>query len=228
MKKLLLILLVFFFGSIPSKAVEPDIIVTQEGESLKVYNLELSSNSVFYTKEETTNAPVEKINKSSVLLIKKADGTILNLNDDNSGANNKAKERVDNPDAHEAVTYMATSDFIKDKKGNQIISVEDNKGQQIFFRLIPDEDKTLAVTKWQGKGKYEGEEYILPDYVKNDDDTYTVKYIDEKTFYLGRVIDSRHLKRIVFPTTLVGIGANAFHGQHCLTTIVLPENLENI
>lgn len=228
MKKVLLILSMICSGSLWCKAVDPDIIITQEGESLKVYNLELSSNSVFYTLQEGTDANVEKISKNNVLLIKKADGTILNLSDGDSGFNHKARKEMKNPDADEAVTYVATSDFFQDKKGNQMISEEDNKGQKILFRLIPNEEKTLAVTKWQDKGKYDGEEYVLPDYVRKDNDTYTVKYIDDKAFYLGRAIDSRRLKRIVFPTTLKKIGSNTFHGQFCLTTIILPENLENI
>lgn len=219
----------FIFSAIVAYGTEPDILVTQSGESLKVYNLEVSANSVFYSLSDADNAPVEKISKNNVLIIKKADGTILNLNNNASNPNNnQATESVKNPYEHETVTYEAKTDFTQDKKGNKIICVEDNKGQKIYFRLVPEEDKTLAVTKWQEKGKYEGEEYILPEYVKKGDTIYTVKYIDDQAFYPGTFIDSKYLKKVVFPSTLKEIGYKAFLGRTCLTAIILPENLEKI
>lgn len=56
MKKIGIIIFLIGFPFMFSHAVEPDILVTQDGESLKVYNLELSSNSVFYTLTESTDA----------------------------------------------------------------------------------------------------------------------------------------------------------------------------
>lgn len=229
MKKFLFTMLLAIIGCVTAMAAEPDLLVTLNGESLKVYNLDISvGDKIYYTLEESEDAPVLKINKSDVLVIKKADGTVINLSDNDSSPVHKDKESVKNPDAHEAVTYVATSDFIKDKKGNQIICVEDNKGQKIYFRLVPDEDKTLAVTKWQGKGKYEGEEYILPDYVMENDIIYTVKYVDDQAFYPGSHIDTKYLRKVVFPATLKTISTKAFLGRACLTAIVLPENLEKI
>lgn len=60
-------------------ASSQDMIVTNEGTALKVYNLEVSSNSVFYQLEDKSDAPIQKILKSDILIIKKADGTKLDF-----------------------------------------------------------------------------------------------------------------------------------------------------
>ena len=60
-------------------ASSQDMIVTNEGTALKVYNLEVSSNSVFYQLEDKPDAPIQKILKSDILIIKKADGTKLDF-----------------------------------------------------------------------------------------------------------------------------------------------------
>lgn len=60
-------------------ASSQDMIVTNEGTALKVYNLEVSSNSVFYQLEDKSDAPIQKMMKSDILIIKKADGTKLDF-----------------------------------------------------------------------------------------------------------------------------------------------------
>lgn len=60
-------------------ASSQDMIVTNDGTSLKVYNLEVSSNSVFYQLEDKSDAPIQKMMKSDILIIKKADGTKLDF-----------------------------------------------------------------------------------------------------------------------------------------------------
>lgn len=60
-------------------ASSQDMIVTNDGTSLKVYNLEVSSNSVFYQLEDKSDAPLQKMLKSDILIIKRADGTKLDF-----------------------------------------------------------------------------------------------------------------------------------------------------
>lgn len=129
---------------------------------------------------------------------------------------------------HEPITCEATGDFTLDAKGNKIISIRDGNDQLLYMRLVTEEEKTLAVAPWQGKGKYEGEKYIIPEYVKIGNDLYTVAHIDNKAFYPGTKIDTKYLKRVIFPSTLKTIGADAFAYRSCLTTVVLPEGLEEI
>lgn len=57
-------------------AVEPDILVTQEGETLKVYNLDINpTGNVYYTTSEEENASLQKMAIERILIIKRADGT---------------------------------------------------------------------------------------------------------------------------------------------------------
>lgn len=228
MKKIAIILSLIAFGLMLSHAAEPDILVTNDGESLKVYNLEVSSNSVFYTLTESTDAPVEKLSKSVVLIIKKADGTVVNLSNEDPSSAHKDKESVKNPDAHAPVTYKALPGIITDKKGNRIVTVNDDKGQTLFLRIMPEKEHTLAVTKWQGKGKYECEEYILPEYVDIDGTDYTVEHIDDQAFYIEVFKGEDHIKNIVFPSTLKTVGKRVFRGCTGLRRIVIPEGVEKI
>ena len=76
MKKLMLVMLTLVLSGLAAMASEPDLLVNQEGESLKVYNLDItSSNFVYYTLSEEPDAPLHKILKDNILIIKKTDGT---------------------------------------------------------------------------------------------------------------------------------------------------------
>lgn len=52
-----------------------DVLITQDGELLNVYELEISSNAVFYKTENKTDAPIQRIDKGKILMIKLKDGT---------------------------------------------------------------------------------------------------------------------------------------------------------
>ena len=57
-----------------------NIIVTNEGDAIKAYNVELAGNSVFYQASEAADAPIQKISKADILIIKMQDGTKLDPN----------------------------------------------------------------------------------------------------------------------------------------------------
>lgn len=228
MKKHLLSLLVGIVCS-AAYAAEPDMIVTQDGESIQVYNLEITPNAVYYTISEDSGEDVKKMSKDQILIIKKADGTKI---DPSVSAEMpdvmQSGKKVENPHAHAPVTYVASGEILTDKKGNKIVPVKDNKGQDIYFRIVDGEDKTLALTSWFGKGKYEGEEYILPEYVTIGHDTYTVRYVDDKAFYIHHMKPNKRLKKLVFPSTLKKIGNKAFSCCSELQSIILPESIETV
>lgn len=213
-------------------AAEPDMIVTQNGDNIKVYNLDITpGDKIYYTLEEGDEAPVMKITKADVLIIKKADGTKIDPTAVTSSSEAKGASKTEtalNPDAHEPITCEAISEIVTDKKGNKTFSIKDGNGQLLYMRIVPNEDHVVAVAKWEGKGRYEGEKYVIPEYVKIGDEQYTVKHIDEKAFYPGALVDNKYMKRVVFPSTLKSIGSKAFLGRICLETIIFPEGLEDI
>lgn len=62
-------------------AAAQNIIVTSSGDPIKAYNIEMAGNSVFYQTEEAENAPIQKINKADILIIKMQDGTKVDPNE---------------------------------------------------------------------------------------------------------------------------------------------------
>lgn len=72
MKRLLIFtLMACVFSTIKAQ----DVLITQDGELLNVYELEMSNNAVFYKTENKTDAPIQRIDKGKILMIKLKDGT---------------------------------------------------------------------------------------------------------------------------------------------------------
>lgn len=61
-------------------AFAQDVLVTNDGESLKVYNLEIGPSAIFYQLSQAEGAEIKRIAKSDVLIIRKADGTKIDPN----------------------------------------------------------------------------------------------------------------------------------------------------
>ena len=76
--KRLLSIVALLFGVLTIYA--QDMLVTNEGKSMTIYNLEISDQSIFFQLSNKADAPLQKMQKKDVLIIKKADGTKLDLN----------------------------------------------------------------------------------------------------------------------------------------------------
>ena len=77
MKKIILLMMLPFYALV---AMAQDMLVTNEGKSLTIYNLEISDQSIFFQLSNKADAPLQKMLKKDILIIKKADGTKLDLN----------------------------------------------------------------------------------------------------------------------------------------------------
>lgn len=100
MKNIKLLLLALLFIAAPSLKAQ-DIIITQEGDSHKVYEVEISASSVFYKLENKADAALQKMKKSDVLMIKFQDGRKVIIGEDESStpAQNPTTEAVNEPTA---------------------------------------------------------------------------------------------------------------------------------
>lgn len=76
MKKIGLFL-IFLFSALLLSA--QDIIVKNSGETIKAYNLEASGTSVFFQLSAEPDAPLQKLPKTEILVVRKADGTKLDF-----------------------------------------------------------------------------------------------------------------------------------------------------
>lgn len=256
MRKMIL-LLSMAFACMSMVAGNPDMIVTQNGESIQAYNLDDSGVYYYYSLTAEVDAPIKKIAKKDVLIIKKSDGTKIDPQENTTvSAQTNGQAVPKNPDAHESVTVDAIEpDFVaihmKKQKKNSFLGIPefperdeyfvtaaDKDGHVLKFRLLSKEDKIIAVTKdmeiieKSGKKqkkdrKYEEESYIIPEYVRVGNDMYAVTDIDAGAFE-----GCKKLTDVIFPNTLIKIGNAAFCAKGFnfvkLKRIVLPEGLESI
>lgn len=72
-----------------SSLLAQDVLITQEGDAHKVYDIEIGGSSIFYKLENTPEAAIQKINKSQVLMIKYQDGRKVIM-----GEEEKEKEQI--------------------------------------------------------------------------------------------------------------------------------------
>lgn len=215
-----------------------DIIVTNDGESLKVYNLDYSPTDYCYYTNEPNSDDLKRIKKSDVLIIKLADGTKFdpNMAVSQLSANNSSAVQI--PEEREPVTFTASRpDFIsiekKGKKGvpatfEKHIIANDGLHPSINFRVISAEARTLSVTKFK-KGSEEEKyasknevECIIPEYVKVGSELYSVTEIDDQALSGYKFTD------IQLPNTLKKIGKESFYGCSKLKRIIIPEGVVSI
>lgn len=78
-KFFLRILSLFMLGSIRI-AYAQDLVVTNQGKTYQVYNLEVGDKAIFYQLENNPDAEIKRMNKSDILIIRKKDGTKLDVN----------------------------------------------------------------------------------------------------------------------------------------------------
>ena len=161
-----------------------DILVKKDGTILKVYNLEESSNSYFYTLEPSSDAALTKISKEDVFSVKRSDGSELPQTPQKATTTDKAKP------TREAVTAIKTMNIGGKGRGFKATTPD---GHELNYRIISDEDHTVAVVK----GKYKEKEYVIPEYVKDGNTIYTVTEIGEDCFS-----NRSNVCNVQFPNTL--------------------------
>ena len=204
------------------------IIVTNQGDPIKAYNMEIGLSSIFYQLSERPDAEIKRIAKEDVLIIRKADGTNFYPNSEIKNTIN-LNIRTSVP-VHEPITAYANTPIKKEKKGNTFYA-KTFDGKELNYQILSEEEKTLSVIE----GNYKQKEYIIPEYVILDGEKYTVTTIGKKAFFGGEIDDysemysskRNKINNIVFPLTLKAIESKAFQCA-LLTSIILPEGLEKI
>lgn len=90
-KRAFLITLVLFSAF---AANAQDLIVKQDGETIKAYRTDVGNNAVYYRLEDNDKAPILTINKSDVLIVKLQDGTKINMDDTPTKATTEDTEYI--------------------------------------------------------------------------------------------------------------------------------------
>lgn len=63
-----------------------DRIVTKDGDFIDAYHVDIGETAVYYKLDDTADAPLKSIEKSAVLMVRRKDGTKVNLYDDKADA----------------------------------------------------------------------------------------------------------------------------------------------
>lgn len=79
-----LMLILCLFQAAELKA--QDKIITNDDKIIVGYNLEIGKNAVFYTDSEDANSDLHRVSISDIMIIKKADGSVINPANDNKEA----------------------------------------------------------------------------------------------------------------------------------------------
>lgn len=171
MRSYILTIILIATCSFTAFSVEPDLLVTQDGEGIKVFNLDVtSSDNIYYTLSEDSNAPLQKMLKKDILIIRKADGTKIDPSSiTNAASVSSDQNKLDeiNSSVNKPVTFLALEPTFIDvtvksrkykvpdyfnfkfqlpQRTEKQILAGDGIHQVLNMRLIDENKKHLAVT----------------------------------------------------------------------------------
>lgn len=137
MKKFILLMMLPFYALV---TMAQDMLVTNEGKSMTIYNLEISDQSIFFQLQDKADAPLQKMLKKDVLIIKKADGTKLDLN----APQTEAPSQVSQPTTQEeSGTVNITPETLSPeaKAANDALIAKYNQPVKFSFKKEKNKDK---------------------------------------------------------------------------------------
>lgn len=148
------VFLFFVFSSLFIKA--QDLIVTNEGDSFKVFRIDVGKDAVYYQLEDNEDSPIHKVKKTDVLIIKLQDGTVVNLRDaENTSTNNNSEtgitflqEPVADPSIIASLEIGSLIEFYDGSKG--IVFYLDGNGHGLAVSMSETPKITWqAVSSWR-------------------------------------------------------------------------------
>ena len=145
MKKSLLFVSVLFMSF---SAQAQDVVITKEGDALKVYGLEVSPSAVFYRESQDENAPIVRKNKSDLLMIKYSDGRKEIM----SEGNNASQPAVSQQAATDAVVEFTAEDQTANETAlakwksfpENKMKPRNKRAPMLYCVLRPDKDSRIA------------------------------------------------------------------------------------
>ena len=180
---LMLAVMAMMISFVCAKSYAQDVIITNDLETLTVYNVDVSSTFVYYQESQDVGAPTLKLPVSDVLIIKKADGTkidpsAVNTRTTTATEQKPLRSRILVPQEPRDYVTAVVSSPIKQKKDGRHFKAVTPDGVELKYRVLSEEEHTLEVT---GKATAKQvDAIIIPENVEIDGVLYTVTRIGEK------------------------------------------------
>lgn len=130
--KRLFILAILFAMTIPA-AMTQDLIVTQNGETIKAYRTDVGKTAVYYQLVDNEGSPILSISKSEVLIIKMQDGEKIVMDEEEPKA--IAENDVDKNEnvSHFPVEPVADPEVIANVEIGSLIEFYDGSKGVVFY-----------------------------------------------------------------------------------------------
>lgn len=124
-----------------------DLVVTNNGETYEVYNLEIGDQAIFYQLENKSDAEFKRMKKSDILIIRKKDGTKLDVNATsvasvplNIQSSSSTSEKIINRTPEEMSTITSENTRMIDEYNNVEITYDHekvkNKEANVYFMTL--------------------------------------------------------------------------------------------
>ena len=116
-----------------ANAFSQDRVITKDGDVFEAYRIDVGSNYVYYTKEDKEDAVVQKISKSDVLMIKKKDGTKINVTECEPNASKSQAPQTSN--GQQSIVQVKYEDLPSEAKAaNDALIAKYNAPFEIFMK----------------------------------------------------------------------------------------------
>ncbi len=144
MKKISLFL-TFLFSVLLLSA--QDIIVKNSGETIKAYNLEASGTSVFFQLSAEPDAPLQKLPKTEILVVRKADGTKLDFD---APAPQPAAQQQQTATAQNKPVKL-TLDMLSEEERTENERLIKQYNEPVLFKVTRQDYASFAVSSFSPK-----------------------------------------------------------------------------
>ena len=120
-----------------------DVIITKEGDALKVFELEVSNKFVFYKESSSEDSPIKRVSKTDLLMIKYNDGRKEIIGDEESKEVALATE-TENCDAKDKEANAAALARMRAIDIKHIGEKRNKKASILYCQCLPTTTSTIA------------------------------------------------------------------------------------
>lgn len=124
-----------------------DVIVTKEGNALKVWGIDISSTAVFYRENEAKDSPIKRMDKNELLLIKFQDGRKLIIGEETENAAPQSNQQTLSYSQSGVSDPDANSRFISGIRNNKVEFVgeaSNSEAGMLFCQYFPKRNSVMS------------------------------------------------------------------------------------